>query len=289
MNERKILLYLLTLVLLLFGFQMYRIFVIQPIKQYDQRLEQSRQVLQRLENQQKDQVDNQPDLEEEAIGLLHSFPLEADYASFSQRVKSSVLQNGLKLHQFKQGEDAEEKWIEYNLEGSARGFFHFLDDLYSQGPLFSILRLNVTDRQGTLRISLRMAPFLCPEKFLPLRKEMPYESPYLAPVRNTLPSELYTLFPSPPPVERAFIAPSSEPSMESPSEESPALIDRQSLQYLGRIKTEEQGDQYYFKDLRTGQILALQPGVASGDWLLEKPIQFPYKVSYKQQLFEVSP
>lgn len=288
MNERKILLYLLTLVLLLFGFQMYRIFVLQPLKQWNHRIQQSRQLLERLEDRIAGSEESEPLIELEVKQILQTFPMEMDSYAFSQNIKSNALNNGLKLHQFQQGEDQRGQWLEFSLEGNAWSFFHFLDALYRQGPLFRILRLNVQEREGLLRISMRIIPFTCPEEFLHFRKELPIETIYLSPERIFSPSQLSGLFPSPLHVSSAPVPRSTPSPASNISEDSVNSIDRQSLQYLGRINTLEQGEQFYFKDIRTGRIFSLKPGVLSGDWLLKEPAQTPFLLTYKEQIYEVA-
>lgn len=290
MNERKILLSVLAIIILLFSLQMYRIFVLQPLSGVNEKVLQSRQLLDRLiekdlENRSSDSL-NKDELTEEYQDLLLRFPLDSDSYLFSQSLKGMALSRGLKLHQFQQGKDQEGPWLEFSLEGSSWSFFHFLHDLYQKGPLFRIRNLYVENREGILRIQIRIIPVICPEDYRAERLSLSSDYVYSAPPRNYNPSELRGLFPSPP---------APPPTVGKITEETPepvlmteALSDTSSLIYLGRIFTQEKGEQFYFKDQRTGQILQLQPGKSDNGWFLKStPESSSFLLEFQDQTYEV--
>lgn len=280
MNQRKILLSILCLVILAFLFLLgfYKLDDYQ--RELEEKISSTRKLLKQMEMKQI-QDDADEVLRQEVQRLYQSFPVYKELYAFGQEIKENLIQSGLTISRYQQLNQEGISRMEFYAEGSPQMLLQLLEN--SVGTRFHVLTLDAQILPA--RISFQVTPLTLPEgissELLDYLQAQELEYQAELPKRAYSSVKLAMLFPQPPlplPLSAQFTV-----------REKTLGVDKTSLRFVGKVAKTGLEAKLFFKNLTTGQVISLSPqGTANENgWRLGLNEDSFYRIIHEDTIYEV--
>jgi hypothetical protein len=206
---------------------------------------------------------------------------------FGQEIKESFENLGLKVSRYQEIKTASQSAIEFHVEGKMKNMLTFLESAKTSSMKIDSFTLDNQDSPA--RMSVRISPLILPEDFPKEWKEQilkigtKEEVPPLILIRTWNPYQLSLIFP------RESVSVTRAVVKQVPSLAEEAQMDRNSINFVGKISPDNTHHLLYFKDNRNGRVFSLsleKPETNSGWRVIEQPNN-TYILEYENMIYEV--